>query len=262
MKFNKYGEFIFAIGGDDHNKNEYYHYDFRDTGINNLVEKILSKLNLEVNSIHAPFLNNLDISHIDEGLRSFTVKEICLSIDALHNFGGNTIILHPTACPLCTNDEKYLRFNQIKKSITEIYNYSIKKSVVIAIETMPATQFVGNYETFDEMFDIIDNKDIKICVDTSHVWLWQKNSVDFWIKYFNTQIYALHVSDNFSTNNDQHLPLGMGKINWTDFVKALNEIKYNNIFTLEVHYPKNDTLSPSERLTEMYKTTTELINKR
>ena len=53
---------------------------------------------------------------------------------------------------------------------------------------------------------------------------------------FKSKIAHVHFSDN-NGQDDQHLPLGAGNINWAFVVKTLKEHNYNKTITLEVHTP-------------------------
>ena len=66
------------------------------------------------------------------------------------------------------------------------------------------------------------------------------------------RIGHVHASDN-SSRDDEHLPVGVGTIDFPEFVKALKGIGYDDTITLEVFSRDRDYLRISrEKLAAMF----------
>ncbi|MBT7062709.1 sugar phosphate isomerase/epimerase, partial [Candidatus Woesearchaeota archaeon] len=57
--------------------------------------------------------------------------------------------------------------------------------------------------------------------------------IEKYFKVFGKNIIHIHISDNFGEEDD-HLQLGDGKINWKKVAKLLKKYKYNGTITPEV----------------------------
>ena len=62
---------------------------------------------------------------------------------------------------------------------------------------------------------------------------------------FGNRLGHVHVSDNRGGLDDQHLPLGVGNINWEKKVRTLKRVGYDGTITIEVFSDDNDYLAMS-----------------
>jgi len=79
----------------------------------------------------------------------------------------------------------------------------------------------------------IDDPNFKICLDTGHVAVFEELTAGNVVRELGKEIRVLHVHDS-KFQFDLHLPPFFGKIDWGDFMKALSEIQYTGVFSLEV----------------------------
>ncbi len=85
---------------------------------------------------------------------------------------------------------------------------------------------------FIDYFDSLDNNTLTCCLDIGHCGLVGTKPQDAIRMLGHDRIGALHVHDN-DFISDQHRAIGMGKIDWDEVAKALADIDYKGIFTLE-----------------------------
>jgi sugar phosphate isomerase/epimerase len=81
--------------------------------------------------------------------------------------------------------------------------------------------------------------DIGMILDIAHSNL-QNETIKF-IKLFSEKIKHVHVSDNYGIRDD-HLPLGLGIIEWTETINALKSINYAGWVTIESYYNINKSI--------------------
>lgn len=76
------------------------------------------------------------------------------------------------------------------------------------------------------------------CLDTGHAFCSGIRPSDA-ARLLGNRLKVLHIHDN-DGSGDQHLAPFIGKIDWADFMVALNEIRYSGVFSLEIeNYIKN-----------------------
>lgn len=85
------------------------------------------------------------------------------------------------------------------------------------------------------LFETLGRQRVGFCLDTGHQAVFSRVSLDAWVDSLEPFIGQLHLHDN-SGNQDDHLALGMGTIDFQGLFRRLNPIRDNPPFiTLEPH---------------------------
>lgn len=95
---------------------------------------------------------------------------------------------------------------------------------------------------------------MKLLLDIGHANVMTKENISLkFIKLFKKKIGHIHVSDN-SGKEDDHLPLGCGKIKFDKIFSALKRTGYDETMTLEV-FPedRNYILLSLQKAKELWK---------
>ena len=106
--------------------------------------------------------------------------------------------------------------------------------VIICLENMPFKDF--SLSTPDEILGFvreINDENFKICLDTGHVVCINEETPADAVRKLGDKIFALHVHDTVA-NHDYHAMPYFGEVDWVDFGKALNEIKFEGGFSWEI----------------------------
>ncbi len=209
------------------------HFDYNDMDEVERIKSRLLILNLSINSINAPFSENLDISSLDEMQRSIAVSEIKKTIALCELLNVKFVVIHPSvkAFPLTNVDFVKKKITQIKKSLSAIVENAILRKVKIACEN-PAPHLIGGYaEDLMEIISGLPEEFVGICLDTGHANLIE-SPAEF-LKKISSRLFTLHVSDN-AGNYSAHLPPGDGRIEWKKFIPALKDSGFDGVFMLEV----------------------------
>lgn len=130
--------------------------------------------------------------------------------------------------------------NSSNKEIISRIIESLKELVVIAkrydLKLMLENQPNGPLSTPESLipvFDKVDNLFFHLDVGHAQVAGRSENLTNKFIANFKDKLVHVHISDN-KGNNDDHLPIGTGIIDWKDMLKQLKRVGYNNTITLEV----------------------------
>jgi sugar phosphate isomerase/epimerase len=77
-----------------------------------------------------------------------------------------------------------------------------------------------------------------LCLDVGHRELFSRQSVGEWVHGMHPHIFELHLHDNRGVNDD-HFPIGDGKVDFGGLFKKLDELGVNPVYTLEAHSPED-----------------------
>lgn len=122
---------------------------------------------------------------------------------------------------------------------TELVVFAKQYGITICLENMPMRHFsIATPEQVLRFVKAINADNFKICLDTGHVAVFPGLSLGDEIRKLGDYIKVLHIHDN-KGNWDAHLYPSKGIIDWQDFVKALEDIGFGGVLSLEVGPPEN-----------------------
>jgi len=214
-----------------------------------ILERI-SKYNLEL-MFHLPTF--VQTAHLSENIRNASQNEVLKAIELAKEFGVKKATIHP-----CYATELG---HQVKDKVRELgleylekaYKKAEELGINLCIENMiPNTGIYIEPDEFKEIFEKFKN--MKFMLDIGHANIkTEKNRSFKFIEMFGNRLAHIHVSDN-SGKEDEHLPIGCGKIDFEDVMKTLKKLGYNSTITLEIFVPDNDYFKLSlQKLKEMLK---------
>jgi sugar phosphate isomerase/epimerase len=194
--------------------------------LNNLCSKYNVKL-----SLHNPY--SLNASDIIPSFRKSDLKFMITGIELAKELNAAHITAH-IGNFYWFPDEKWMRkkaLNRFIKSMAYVVELCEKYNVTFALENVvPIPQgteyyFLGDkLSDFNYLFENLDSKYFLFCLDTGHANV--AEGVLPYIDQFGEKIKCVHFHDN-NGDDDTHLPVGSGNIDWDSVVKALNKISYN-----------------------------------
>ena len=113
--------------------------------------------------------------------------------------------------------------------LEQVCEYAIKKDVSIALENS------GSLEKMEFILGLVNTvaaPNLGICVDTGHANLGDLGAPRA-IRMAGSLLLTTHLQDNLGERDD-HMPPGMGIIDWPDVFRALNEVGYSRTLMLEL----------------------------
>jgi len=202
--------------------------------IKNEIIENLSKYKLD-KIAHVPsFVSTADLS---ENIRKASQKEILDSLDLANKFGIKKVVIHPSYVKGLGRYKK----EEVKKLgyefLAKLYEKANEIGITLCLENMmPNQEWLFEPEEFKPIFK--DFKKMKLTLDTGHanIMTRENRSLEF-IKLFEKRIGHVHIADNFGFRDD-HLPLGLGRINFDKIFSALKKTGYDDTMTLET-FPKD-----------------------
>lgn len=201
-----------------------------DEYTNSIKDLINSFVNIEV-VMHLPFgpkANLCDLNNFREIMQ--VMKD---GMDYSNLFNIKKLTLHLGIVDKGIDRSIYLE--HIHNVLVDLCDYASKYEMIIMIENMPGFGELG-YSP-DEILNIIKkvNKDnLKFILDTGHANVSSYNIADY-VYTLKNYLYHLHLSDNNGAR-DEHARLGLGNINFYDFLNLMKEINYQELYCLEILY--------------------------
>jgi len=113
--------------------------------------------------------------------------------------------------------------------LDQVCQYAAERNVSIALENNRSLECM---DFILELVRAVDMPNIGICVDTGHANLGDLGAGHA-IRMAGSLLLTTHLQDNLGERDD-HMPPGMGKIDWADVFQALSEIDYKRTLMLEL----------------------------
>ncbi|MBR6290568.1 MAG: sugar phosphate isomerase/epimerase [Clostridia bacterium] len=181
---------------------------------------------IRLNSVHLPFSNRENISHLDAATRAQTIATHTAIMKNAAAIGIGIAVLHPSAEPIADADRAQFMANS-KHSLAIMADYAAAYGMTVAVEDLPRTCLGRNSAEMAEL--LTADARLRVCFDTNH--LLGEPIRDF-VRALGDKFITLHVSD-YDFIDERHVYPGEGKIDWIEFMDLLDEVGYKGIFTYE-----------------------------
>ena len=185
--------------------------------------------------VHGPWRHPVKDSTPEE--RAERMEKMKRSIHGAAILGAKYWVVHPIMPYglddlLTGNSEKTYALNL--EFMRELLDTAKKEGITICLENMPFPDFsISSPTKIVEVVRAINDPSFAMCLDTGHT-----NVCKEWpspaqaVREYGEYIRVLHVHDN-RKRRDEHLAPFFGNIDWKDFYKALCEVSFDGVLSLE-----------------------------
>lgn len=200
-------------------------------------KKAASDADVEISQVHGPW--RWPPQDATEEQRQERLEKMKRSLLATRMLGCKYWVVHPIMPYWITDLETGDAQKTWDLNLTfmqELLSYAKEQDVTICLENMPMCKF--SMATPQNVFDfvkIINDEHFKICLDVGHTAVFPDLSPANAVRELGDAIKVLHIHDNMG-NKDSHLRPTEGIVDWDDFGKALKEIGFNGVFSLETEF--------------------------
>ena len=129
-----------------------------------------------------------------------------------------------------------MRMDRVAQSLSELVEYCRPRGIVIAVENLPGERLCNNAQELRTLVEHFHPQEVGICFDTGHANLQGDPVATF--QLLRDRIVTFHISDNKGLQDDHDLPY-VGTLDWTAFMRALQESSYSGVFMYEVGSQKD-----------------------
>jgi len=192
---------------------------------------------------HMPWF--LNIIHPYESVRKAIVLESDKIFSMAHKLGIEHITIHPD----------YMKLKRENKQLVSETIASLK----VLVEKVSEHHLTLCLENFEEEYFSVGNlkqimsevSGLKMTLDVGHAFMRVKkvDNIVNMINELKESIIHVHMHDNGGFR-DEHLPLGVGAIEFPKVVEALKAAGYDKTITLEIHAEDREYLQISKRKLE------------
>jgi len=194
-----------------------------------VVRKRLDASPVNINSVHAPFSKEVDISRLDDGGQEFSLQQVSNAIIVAKRLGAGFVVVHGSSEPI-EDSEREKRINQCKDSLSILGERAEKAGVRIALELLPRTCLGNTADELQVMIDHVPPEQVGFCLDANHPK--DHTRLTGIVKQLGDRIITLHISDYDGIDEKHWLPFE-GVIDWGNFANALRDIDYRGAFVYE-----------------------------
>lgn len=168
------------------------------------------------------------------------VEEAKRSINVIKSLGIGKINFHFYSIGLTKMYKPYHKqiLTNIITSLREVVNYANSKKLTVILENSPIKKSVVGIKEYKFVIDNVPS--LKLHLDIAHAFIENgMTGIKEYILIFKDKLEHIHISDNHG-KEDEHLPLGRGKIDFKQVDKWLKQINYDKTITFEVFTSKED----------------------
>ncbi|HRR96047.1 MAG TPA: sugar phosphate isomerase/epimerase family protein [Candidatus Ratteibacteria bacterium] len=161
-------------------------------------------------------------------------------IDLAVDLGVNIVTTHIGVVPEDENDPAW---KTMEESLPEVGNYASNKGVFLATETGPEPATL-----LKKLLDKLSNPGIRVNYDPANLVMVAGDDPVKGVYTLKDYIVHTHAKDGIKLPDEngqkrwKEMPLGQGKVDWENYLKAMKEIGYNGFFTIEREVGENPEL--------------------
>jgi sugar phosphate isomerase/epimerase len=200
------------------------------------IKKLLEQKNLGVVGHIDPYIPH---AHRHRDIREASFDIIKRSLDQLSRVGAEKVTIHPDYPTYQISDEELLKLHV--ESLNRIIPSAESMGLTVMLEN-----FVTPFDwpgTFVNILESVPN--LSVHLDVGHANLCPEgNRLEEFFEVLADRVIHLHLSDNRGQDDD-HLPLGAGNIDWEWVARILKRYKYDGTVTLEVFTQNREYLVTS-----------------
>nr|MDO8086888.1 sugar phosphate isomerase/epimerase [Candidatus Sigynarchaeum springense] len=188
-------------------------------------------------NFHAPFIDN-NIIDFDYQIREGSIKEYEIAIDLAGSIKRPpaTITIHPGRMQtFLLPIWGAVRGTYFEQAMRRLGTRKRPAQTSLCVEQLPM-----NSNFFNKIDDIVAIaakdyfKQFRLTLDTSHMWICEDMAgFDRYFKTLGPSIVNMHFVDNKAKDNDPHVPVGKGVIDFEEITRCMKKFKYDKDVTIE-----------------------------
>lgn len=152
-------------------------------------------------------------------------------IDLALDLGVKIVTTHIGVVP---EDENDIAWKTMEEALPEVGTYAYERGIFLATETGPEPA-----ELLKKLLDKIGNPGLKVNYDPANLVMVAGDDPVKGVYTLSNYIVHTHAKDGIKLPDEngekrwKEMPLGEGKVDWQNYLRAMKEIGYNGFFTIE-----------------------------
>ena len=185
---------------------------------------------LRVDWVHAHYNGGSAFFDIRPPFRAQSIASQIHWLRAAAELGARVMVYHPFYAFEFPDPAPPETFDLLRDAFAVIVREARRLGVRPAIENLQNS--LANEYT-DRLLDALP--DLDFCLDAAHAEL--AGNASRWLPRLGPRLAALHLHDNHGSTDD-HLPPGLGRIDWTEWAVRLARVGYGEIWGIEATPPE------------------------
>jgi len=180
--------------------------------------------------IHAPWFG-INIATPTSSLRRATLRRLENSMSCARELECRLWLFHPGSGTGFGHFYPGKDWQLNLESVRSLLDAADRIGVEIAVENTPEPypSLLKSVDDFRKFYDEL-GEDIGLVLDVAHAHI--NNQIHSFVEQFSDKIVHMHASDNYGSE-DQHLGIGRGNIDWTEFAQVVKDANYGNLIVVE-----------------------------
>jgi sugar phosphate isomerase/epimerase len=167
-------------------------------------------------------------------VRDGAIAAVVATFESLAHLGATIVSVHVDKGIGAFSYDDTLRWNA--ESFASLAEQARSYGLTVAIENV--VNNLNHPKAIRAMLE--SHPDLRFHLDIAHANVKGEKTADF-LKQHADKLVHVHVSDNKRVNDD-HLPLGVGSIDWPEQIRLLKASGYDGTITLEIFVPDRSYL--------------------
>ena len=213
-------------------------YHFFVTYPESVVERNLQwfrQAGIQVWSVHAPFGDAHNLSHLDEPTRRRAVEYHKYVLERLALGGVPVAVIHPGAH---AGEEEIPRMIPLLlDSLEELLPVAERWGVQLGLENMLPHHPGSDFQELRRVVEEMGSEWLRVCFDTGHAHV--GGGVRKGMEVLRDVINTFHLADN-DTTRDMHLQPPYGTIPWDDFLSVFQAMDFQSPIVVEARPWRGD----------------------
>lgn len=171
----------------------------------------------------------VDLGQPDPHEQRAGIDDLKRCIDWLGEAGGTFLVVHPGG--LSDPAQFAMRREALARALIELADHTRESGVIVCVENMPPGVHPGSrMADLAELLAELDRTELALALDTGHANMTATAAEETLAA--GALLRTTHVHDN-NGQQDNHLPPGLGTVDWDAWVRALDAIGYTGPVMLE-----------------------------
>jgi len=206
------------------------------------IRSILEGEGLRLPVAHMPTF--ISLADIYASIREASLNEVFEALDLAARIGAEKAVLHPAYLTGLIAFTPDIGRGYMLESLARALDKATELGLVLCLENMFPR--VGHMYRPDEFTDVLNQYPrLMMTLDLGHASIRApKDRIAAFVKVAGGRIGHVHVCDN-SGKEDEHLPVGAGRIDLAGGLAAVKAAGYDSTITLEVFSPDRSYLAAS-----------------
>lgn len=214
------------------------HLDYHDTISVNRAAKLIQHLGMVPFSFHAPFASWIDITSLDDEQHRKSVNEIIKAAEAAAALDVRYFVIHPgpEKEDKPPAEELMKRMEKAVIALDHLAQKCYQLGICLTLENLLPHLLFGRTRDVLWIIGAAQQTNVCACLDTGHAYL--ASDLNSSVHKLSGHLKMIHATDNNKTYDD-HLPPGMGSIDWKGFIDELVKHQFSGAFILELSGDRN-----------------------